>query len=122
MEFSKIFKNFFPNLVESLLIKLLKPDKYILKSIIEYYSSFAITADFCLVGTTEKQIFRIMQDIKSSKTAGVDKLSKKFLKDWPDILAKPSFCSLLSIGILKSLSKCLQSCKTKAYIRKEQEN
>ena len=81
MEFSKIFKNFFPNLVESLLIKLLKPDKYILKSIIEYYSSFAITADFCLVGTTEKQIFKIMQDIKSSKTAGVDKLSERFLKD-----------------------------------------
>ena len=78
MEFSKIFKNFFPNLVESLLIKLLKPDKYILKSIIEYYSSFAITADFCLVGTTEKQIFKIMQDIKSSKTAGVDKLSERF--------------------------------------------
>ena len=81
MEFSKIFKNFFSNLVESLLIKLLKPDKYILKSIIEYYSSFAITADFCLVGTTEKQIFKIMQDIKSSKTAGVDKLSERFLKD-----------------------------------------
>ena len=78
MEFSKIFKNFFSNLVESLLIKLLKPDKYILKSIIEYYSSFAITADFCLVGTTEKQIFKIMQDIKSSKTAGVDKLSEMF--------------------------------------------
>ena len=78
MEFSKIFKNFFSNLVESLLIKLLKPDKYILKSIIEYYSSFAITADFCLVGTTEKQIFKIMQDIKSSKTAGVDKLSERF--------------------------------------------
>ena len=89
MEFSKIFKNFFSNLVESLLIKLLKPDKYILKSIIEYYSSFAITADFCLVGTTEKQIFKIMQDIKSSKTAGVDKLSERFLKDWADILAKP---------------------------------
>ena len=78
MEFSKIFKNFFSNLVESLLIKLLKPDKYILKSIIGYYSSFAITADFSLVGTTEKQIFKIMQDIKSSKTAGVDKLSEMF--------------------------------------------
>ena len=47
---SKIFKNFFSNLEESLLIKLPKPpDKYNLKSAIQYYSSFAITAGFCLV-------------------------------------------------------------------------
>ena len=53
---SQIFKNFFSNLVESLLIKLPKsPDKYNLKLVIQYYSSFAITADFCLVGTTEKK-------------------------------------------------------------------
>ena len=81
MKFSKISKNFFSNLAEYLLIKLLKPDKYNLKSIIQYYCSFAITADFCLVGTTEKHIFKIMQDIKSYKTVGVDKLLEKFLKD-----------------------------------------
>ena len=76
---SKIFKNFFSNLAEFLLIKLSKPpDKYNLKSVIQYYSSFAITADFCLVGTTKKQVLIIMQDIKSSKTAGVDKLSGRF--------------------------------------------
>ena len=52
---SKIFKNFFSNLAESLIIKLPKPlDKYNLKSVIQYYSSFAITTDFCLVGITEK--------------------------------------------------------------------
>ena len=89
MEFSKILKNFFSNLAQSLLIKLPKPDKYILESIIQYYCSFAITADFCLVSSAEKQIFKIMQDIKISKTTGVDKLSEKFLKDWVDILAKP---------------------------------
>ena len=31
-----------------------------------------------------------MQDIKSSKAAGVDKLSGKFLKDGANILAKPA--------------------------------
>ena len=52
---SNIFKNFFSNLAESLLIKLLMPtNKYNLKSVIQYYSSFAITANFCLVSTTEK--------------------------------------------------------------------
>ena len=94
---SKIFKNLFSNLAKSLLIKLLKPpDKYYLKSVIQYYSSFAITADYCLIGTTEKQIFKIIQDIKGFKTAGVDKLLEMFLKDGADILAKPvsARCSL----------------------------
>ena len=74
---SKIFKNFFSNLAESLLIILPKPsDNYNLKSVIQYYS-LAITAEFCLVGTTEKQVLKIMQDIKSFKV-GVDKLSGRF--------------------------------------------
>ena len=86
---SKAFKNFLSNLAESLLIKLPKPpDKYNLKSVIQYYSIFAITADFCVVDNAEKQVLKIMQNIKSSKAAGVDKLSGTFLKDVADILAK----------------------------------
>ena len=58
---SKIFKNLFSNLAESLLIELPKPhDIYNLESVIQYYCSFAITADFCLVGTTEKEVLKIM--------------------------------------------------------------
>ena len=106
---SKIFKNFFSNLAEYLLIKLRKPpDKYNLKSIIQYYSIFAITTDFCLVGTTEKQVLKIMQDIKSSKAAGIDKLSGRFLKDGADILAKPvsALCNLsISRGVFPSACK-----------------
>ena len=87
---SKIFKKCFSNLAESFLVKLPKaPDKYNLKSVIQYYPSFAITADFCLVSTTEKQVLKIMQDIKSYKAAGIDKLSGKLLKDVAVILAKP---------------------------------
>ena len=52
---SKIVRNVFSNLVESLPIKFPKPpDKYNIKSVIQYYSSFAIAADISLVGTTEK--------------------------------------------------------------------
>ena len=96
---SKNFKNLFSNLAESLLIKLLKPpDKYNLKSVIQYYSSFAITPDFCLVDTTEKQVLKIMQDIKSSKTAGVDKLSGMFLVS--------TLCNLsISQGVFPSACK-----------------
>ena len=49
-----------------------------------------------------------MQDIKSSKTAGVDKLSGMFLKDGTDILAKPvsALCNLsISQGVFPSACK-----------------
>ena len=102
---SKIFKNLFSNLAESL-IKLPKPpDKYNLKSVIQNYSSIAITADFCLVSTTENEVLKIKQDIKSSTAAGVDKISGKFLEDGADILAKPvsALCNLsISQGVFPS--------------------
>ena len=95
--------------MESLLIKVPKPpDKYNLKSVIRYYSSFAITADFCLAGTTEKQVLKIMQGIKSSNTAGADKLSRRFLKNGANILVKPvsALCSLsISWGVFTSACK-----------------
>ena len=54
---STIFKILFPNLAKSLLIKLPKaPDKCNLKPAIQHYSRFAITFDFCLVDTTEKNL------------------------------------------------------------------
>ena len=49
-----------------------------------------------------------MQDIKSFKAAGVDKLSGKFLKDGADILAKSvsALCNLsISWGVFPSASK-----------------
>ena len=60
------------------------------------YSSFAITTDFCLVSTTEKQVLKTMQDIKSSKAAGTDEILGRFSKDSADILAKPvsALCNL----------------------------
>ena len=117
---SKIFKNVFSNFAESLLIKLSKPpDKYNLKSAIQYYPSFTITADFCLVGTTEKQVLKIMQDVKSSKAVEVEELSGRLLKDGADILAKPIFtlCNLsISRGALPSACKV---AKLKPILKKD---
>ena len=60
---SIVHKNFFSNLAESLLIQFpIPPNKQNLK------------ADLCLVGTTEKKVLKIMQDIEISKATGVDKL------------------------------------------------
>ena len=100
---SKIFKNFFSNLGQSLLIKLPNPpDKYNLQSVIRCYSSFMISDDFCLSNTSEEKVLKIMTNIESSKAAGVDKLSGRFLKDGANILAKliSTLCNLsISPGV-----------------------
>ena len=73
-----------------------------------YHSSFAIAPGFCLVDTTQKQVLKIIQDIKSSKAAGVNKLSVKFLKDGSGILAKQvsALCNLsISRGAFASACK-----------------
>ena len=62
------FQIFSKTSFQTFLIKLPKPpNKYKLKSAIQYYSSFAITADFCLVGTTEKKALKIIQLLKVLK-------------------------------------------------------
>ena len=106
---SKIFKNFFSNLAKSLLIKLPNPpDKYNLQSVLRYYSSFTISDYFCLSNTSEEKVLKIMTNIESSKAAGVDKLSGRFLKDGANILAKPisALCNLsISQGVFPSACK-----------------
>ena len=106
---SKTFKNFFSNLAKSLLIKLPNPpDKCNLQSVIRYYSSFTISDDFCLSNTSEEKVLKIMINIDSSKAAGVDKLSGRFLEDGANIFAKPisALCNLsVSQGVFRNVCK-----------------
>ena len=109
---SKIFKNLFSNLAKSLLIKLPNPpDKYNLQSVIRYYSSFTISNDFCLSNISEEKVLKIMTNIASSKAAGADKLSGRFLKDGTNILAKPisAICNLsISQGFFPNACKVVK--------------
>ena len=106
---STIFKKLFSNLVKSHLIKLLNPPgKYNLQSVIRYYSSFMISNDFCLSNTSEEKVLKIMTSIESSKAAGVDKLSGRFLKDRASIIGKPisALCYLsISHGVFQMVVK-----------------
>ena len=53
---SKFFKDFFPNLAESLLCKLPSPsNKYNLDPVLLYYSNFAIREVFHIERTSEKK-------------------------------------------------------------------
>ena len=94
---SKVFKNF-SSLAESLLIKLLNPpDKYNLESVINYYSIFTITDDFSLKKTSENKVLKIILKIEISKAAGIEKLSRQFLRDAAEMLSRPicEICNLL---------------------------
>ena len=93
----KIFTDFFSNSAEFLLIKLPNsPNEYNLRSVIRYYCSFTISNDICINNTSEEKVQKIMINIESSKEAGVDKLSGRFLNDGANVLAKPIFehCNL----------------------------
>ena len=85
---TKIFKDFFSNLVESLLIKLPNaPNKYDIESVFQYYSKFISEKPFHL-STSQEKVFKIIQNNDISKAAGIDNLSGKFLKDGAEILEK----------------------------------
>ena len=55
-----------------------------------------ISDDICLSNISEEKVLKITTNIEISKAAGVDKLSRRFLKDGANILAKPisTFCNL----------------------------
>ena len=92
---AKIFKDFFSNLAESLLIKLPNaPNKYNIESVFQYYSKFIIEKPFHLSTTSQEEVVKIIQNIDILKAAGIDNFSVKFLKD--EIIVKPlrEICNL----------------------------
>ena len=96
---SKVFKNFFLHLGESLLGKLPDPSsKYNLESVFLYYSHFAIPEVFHFKNT---EVYKIMENVEISKAADIEKLPGRFLRDGAKILSKliSEICNLLiSLG------------------------
>ena len=87
---AKTFKDFFSTLAESLLIKLPNaPNEYDIESGFQYYSKFTIEKPFHLSITSQEEVFKMIQNIDILKAAGIDNLSRNFLKDGAEILAKP---------------------------------
>ena len=92
-----MFKDFFSNLADSLLIKLPNaPNKYDIESVFQYYSKFIIEKPYHWKKFCEEEVFKIVQNTDILKSASIDNLSGKFLKDGAEILAKPlsEICNL----------------------------
>ena len=65
------------------------PNKYTFNSIIQYYRHFIQTDAFHLTYTTEIDIEKILRSTSVHKTADIDDLSGRFLKDGSRVLSKP---------------------------------
>ena len=85
-----IFKNYFSSLAHNLVSKLpLSPNIFTESKIGSYYDNNAVSKDlnFQLSKTSPEKILIILTGLNSSKTAGIDNSSGKFLKDGVHVLA-----------------------------------
>ena len=87
------FNNFFSNLAESVLTKLLNPpDKFNLKSVL----NFIIADNFCLNKTSEGKVLNTIKKIVTSKASSIDRFLEHFLRDGAEVLSRPisKICNL----------------------------
>ena len=92
------FCNFYSNLAGELLKKLPTPPKIFgLDTVKLYYQNRNIdNLNFALNYTIEEIVLKILQDINTTKAAGLDKIAGKFLEDGSSILVTPitEICNL----------------------------
>ena len=84
------------------------PNKFTLNNVFQHYKGIVQSDSFNLATVSENTILTILKNNKTSKAAGLDNLSGRFLKDGAKVLAKP-------ITVLHNLSitsgKFPDSCK-----------
>ena len=105
------FCSFFSNLAGNLLKKLpTPPKKFGLDSVKLYYQNRKFdNLNLTLNPATQETVLKLLQNINTSKAAGLDKLAGKFLKDGASILVIP-ITQICNLSI--KLSVFPQKCKT----------
>lgn len=85
------FNLFFTNVAQSLVSKLPLPwGRYGLVHLVRVYRSRNVTANmFRLSEVSVDQVQKILENIRSNKAAGLDKLPGRFLKDSSSVIAEP---------------------------------
>ena len=93
-----IFKSFFSNLAQNLVSKLPpSPNVFTVSKDASYYDDIMFKdLNFEFAETSPEKILNVLKDLNPSKAIGIDNLSRKFLKDGSDILARPisQLCNL----------------------------
>ena len=105
----EIFENFYENQAQNLLNKLPQATmKFDENSLSTYYESNKIERnDFKLQNTSEDIVYRILNNIDPIKSAGIDNISGRFIKDGALILTRPiaQLCNL-SINLSSFPTHC----------------
>ena len=117
-----IFKNCFLNLPYNLVSKLpLSPNIVTESKTASYYDNNVVSKNlnFEPSETSPEKVLSILKDLNPSKTAGINNLSGKFLKDAAYVLARP-ISQLYSLSIkLNSFSTSYKIAKVKPLLKKD---
>ena len=107
---AEIFKDFYSNLAGDLLKKLPSPtNKFGIEAVKKYYKNMNLEGEsFSFRPTNHADILKLLEDVKTSKSAGIDNLAGKFLKEGASVLASP-ITDLCNLSI--SLSSFPDDCK-----------
>ena len=118
---AEIFKDFYSNLAGDLLKKLPSPtNKFGIEAVKKYYKNMNLEEkSFSFQPTKHVDILKLLEDIKISKSAGIDNLAGKFLKEGASVLASPTtdLCNL-SISLSSFPDDC-KIAKLKPHYKKE---
>ena len=102
---ASIFKTFYSSLADKLVAKLPFPSgKFGFDSVKSYYEKTLAptTRKFNISQIEEQDILEILQSLSLEKSAGIDNIPSRFLKDGANILAKP-ICQICNLSIKFSL-------------------
>ena len=118
---AEIFKDFYSNLASDLVKKLPNPpNKFGTGTVREYYKNLNLEEkSFAFEPTTHAVVLKLLEDLNPSKSAGLDNIAGKFLKEGASILASPltDLCNL-SIS-LSSFPDEYKVAKLKPLYKKE---
>ena len=118
-EVSRIFKNFYENLAQSLVDKLpASPNKFNNDTTKIYYDNLGIGGELKFTEVDPIQICDFLRKTNVSKAPGIDKLSGIFIRDGAEILAAP-LSQIVNLSILSSTFPDLgKISKLKALFKK----
>ena len=107
---AEIFKDFYSNLAGDLLKKLPSPtNKLGIEAVKKYHKNMNLEGkSFSFRPTKHANILKLLEDVKISKSAGIDNLAGKFLKEGASVSASP-ITDLCNLSI--SLSSFPDDCK-----------
>ena len=107
---AEIFRDFYSNLASDLLTKLPSPpNKFGKEAVKKYYENINLDGkSFSFRPTTQASVLKLLEEVNPSKSAGIDDLAGKFLKEGALALASP-ITDLCNLSI--SLSSFPDDCK-----------